>query len=824
MAARKRIRRVLVVVGLLVVVAGGLWATGWPQRIAFEWAAGRMLGAVVVVKGLTTVGAVRVDEARAYPTAKDRDADQPSIIVRDIELTYDPFTRGRVFPSVTVSEVELQTRVAAKGSEGNLEYFSSYLKPGSLQLPTRWVPQTITVNRVHGVIESVDGSFSFDGLGLEAKLDESGDIVGEARSNAFTGTWTGEGEPIELREGFFRVGTQRSSESMTITILAGLPGWLEAEGNLNIAEQDDRLNVQCGFDVCRVYGDRVAAIVSQVSPLDIEFALADFSESNVSIGFVDGRLRPPAGGVHGSVTGLRVRGAGGEIIVDSDANVSGILEDVGFGRGSLSITLRDEPPIQLKYAMDEAAGEVAIQSEFSRPEIALGDVVFAKPTLSADITLSDDLSKIVRGAISVDSPEGASGRVSGLSGTLNPLDVHGQLAGEIDLTAQAKELGAEDLYGGATFSGTVRAQENLLSGEFHATSKDIGYGDFALPYGETAATTGRWNYDLDKGLGSIEDLRATIDAGTSLASERVEIRTDPLESNGTLTISSDLQLAKNLEYVSDATGTLSGSVQFKYAGDALLADYSIESTGEQLTLPEGAAKLEQFTARMTGSYDEKLTGSGSVSAARLSIAGAIGTDVSGPARIENDILILPDLRGQALGGALAGDIRVALLEDKLPATIVLDLSDFDLVRLTDEVRPPKVKMTGTANGQATILYTAEGLKDFDVTAKSARGFTLNRDLVEEVLQQDSFRELFDSGPARKTLDKFLGPFDQRPFNSAELTMGLQDGRIRGQAVLLSEKTKDFNGLNLTVDLAIDSEALADVLRSLEEGQVLDIHR
>ncbi|MEK7794988.1 MAG: hypothetical protein AAB353_10685 [Candidatus Hydrogenedentota bacterium] len=969
MALRKRPRRALVAFALLFIAAGGLWVTGLPQRAALEWIAGRALHAVVTIEGLSTMGGIHIDRMLVYADSADRKADRPSIVIRDADLGYDllPWRNG-IFPKLAISEIQLQTRVAPNGEESNLDYFLSYLGPRDSPLPARWFPRTTSVDRVHGAIQSADGAFAFDGLGLEAALDKSGNLVAEARSNAFTGTWTGSGDPVELREGFFRVGAKRTGDSAELSILAGLPGWLEADGTITVTDPDDQLEVHSAFNVCRLYGDRVSAIVNQVMPLNIEFGMADFSQTDVTFGLAAGVMRPPNGNVRGAITGLRIHDENGELLLDSDVSITGALEGGDSGRGTLAITLNSDQPAELHYTMGETAGqatlyvprwprdtwlaamppaasgifrqanvqnaeltanfswddagyklnaalggdaprgplalsldgsgtieersftgsavavyaqgkadariatandgayaidaeiknampeawmellgatqlpedlaapltgtvsidrgmdEAIVHAKLTSSAITLGRVTFADAKMLSELTLNADLSQIQKGTAAIESPEGASLHLSDLTGKTSPLDLHGTLAGSLDLAAQAAELGLDDVYGLATLTATIDAQEELLRGEFQIVSNDLGNGDWALPYGKKVAGTGQWNFNLDSSLGVLEGMRVVVADGTTIAADRIDFRNEPLTLDGAFTVASDLQLLQDMEFVSDAEGTLSADVRFQYTGEALRAQYTITSNGERIALPKGAATLEHFAAQLTGNYDEHLAGSGQVSAAIVSVAGARGVDVSGTARIENDVLLMPDLRGSALGGSLAGDIRVELLEDGLPATIVLDLSEFDLARLTEEVKPPKVKMTGTANGHATILYTAERLKDFDVTAKSIRGFTLNRDLVEEVLQQESFRELFSSGPARKTLEKFLGPFDQRPFNSAELTMGLQDDRIRGQAVLLSEKTKDYNGLNLTVNLAIDSEALADVLRSLEDDQTLDIHR
>lgn len=65
--------------------------------------------------------------------------------------------------------------------------------------------------------------------------------------------------------------------------------------------------------------------------------------------------------------------------------------------------------------------------------------------------------------------------------------------------------------------------------------------------------------------------------------------------------------------------------------------------------------------------------------------------------------------------------------------------------------------------------------------------------------------------------KLLGDAPQRPFDSGTLSAYLTEDTIQGVAELKSEKTKAYNGLNLTVNLDMDQSALAQALRMLEES-------
>ena len=76
--------------------------------------------------------------------------------------------------------------------------------------------------------------------------------------------------------------------------------------------------------------------------------------------------------------------------------------------------------------------------------------------------------------------------------------------------------------------------------------------------------------------------------------------------------------------------------------------------------------------------------------------------------------------------------------------------------------------------------------------------------------------------AQKAMDKFLGKADQRPFDSAGMNVFLLEGSVLGVTELHSEKTDDYNGLNLVIQLDIYKPALVQSLKMLEESSLADV--
>ena len=91
-----------------------------------------------------------------------------------------------------------------------------------------------------------------------------------------------------------------------------------------------------------------------------------------------------------------------------------------------------------------------------------------------------------------------------------------------------------------------------------------------------------------------------------------------------------------------------------------------------------------------------------------------------------------------------------------------------------------------------------------------------------MMQMQDVLSGFAAKKAEKTIAKFLGKADQRPFDTAWLNVYLLDDVILGTTEMRSEKTKEYNGLNLTIQLNIDKPALVASLKLLEESNIADV--
>ena len=239
----------------------------------------------------------------------------------------------------------------------------------------------------------------------------------------------------------------------------------------------------------------------------------------------------------------------------------------------------------------------------------------------------------------------------------------------------------------------------------------------------------------------------------------------------------------------------------------------------RLVLPEDAAFMSGVKFSAEGTYDGELDGAGKVYVSELSVAGGTLRALEGDVEFRGTRLIVPSASGRLFEGWTKSRLEVGLLEENAPVSLKVEMTGLDLAVLTEEVKPPKVLLTGFFDGLLEVDYSLEGLQGMFLKVSSNENFSVNRSFVEELLQSDTFLSGAGARVAEKAMTKILGTAPQRPFDSGTLYVYLSNETIQGVAELKSEKTKAYNGLNLTVNLDMDQSALADALKMLEESAI-----
>jgi len=407
-----------------------------------------------------------------------------------------------------------------------------------------------------------------------------------------------------------------------------------------------------------------------------------------------------------------------------------------------------------------------------------------------------------------------------------PLDARGQIDSTFDLEVVAILADLPELRGECTVTGPVHIGEESIQADLSLRSDYIAYGALEAPYGTPLLASAEVALDTVKSQGAVRALSATLGEGTRIDSEILTFALSPLNIRGRIDTTSDLILLVDMGIVESVEGTLSAHEDFTYAGGTLESDWGLHLAAANLTLAGGVATMSDLSLTGTGAYDGELRGAGYMAAGEMSAAGARIRSFGGQAIFDGDAVRFPNTEAQLLGGSLAASIELGVLREGVPIHLSATFDAIDLAVLTEQVQPPKIKLTGIANGSGTFGYSLNGLSDFSLSMQSDTDFSLNREVVAELLQTDQFRQAIGAGKIEATLGKFLGSAPQRPFDSAILDLQLVPTEtdatallVEGQATLNSAKTKAYNGLNMTVNLAVDTATMAQTLKTLEEGAV-----
>jgi hypothetical protein len=395
----------------------------------------------------------------------------------------------------------------------------------------------------------------------------------------------------------------------------------------------------------------------------------------------------------------------------------------------------------------------------------------------------------------------------------------GEFTAGANLGVLGAAFGAPDLFGSSSAEGRMRIDGADAVIACVVKSDYAGLGEVLLPYGAEVTGEVEIAYDLDSATGALTQCNATIGAGTALHLTDTTFALEPLRVTGQLDLDSDLQLLVAMVWLQAAEGALRHHASFEITDEGLFADWRLDAEAAGLILAGAVGSAEDALFEATGTYEDGLDGSGTITAGKITAAGGSATDAQGPVVFEDDTMRIKGAAGALFGGTIVADIDIGVLVEKLPIDVMGTFDGADLAILTDEVQPPNTSLTGTAAGNLAARYTTDGLETFTLNASAPDGLSVNRSLVADLLQSEKLLAGIADRVVDKTMDRLLGTAPQRPFDSGRLNLYLQGGKIQGTAELLSVKTQAYNGLNLTVNLDMDQSALTAALTLLEESKL-----
>ncbi|HQL95349.1 MAG TPA: AsmA-like C-terminal region-containing protein, partial [Candidatus Hydrogenedentes bacterium] len=198
------------------------------------------------------------------------------------------------------------------------------------------------------------------------------------------------------------------------------------------------------------------------------------------------------------------------------------------------------------------------------------------------------------------------------------------------------------------------------------------------------------------------------------------------------------------------------------------------------------------------------------------VAGTRWSALAGKTRLDRGVVLLEEAAAAVFGGSVGMTGSAALVEPGMPLKADMTVSDVDLSVFTQEFKPPSVVLTGRLSGTADLLVRGGKLADLHVDLTASSGFSLNKDMVEQLLTSQYVTGMTGGKQVSDVVRDVLGDAPQRPFDAARITLGLRDGRIEGVARLESRT------LNLTMDIKADPEALLEALRAGGDGAAAEV--
>ncbi len=383
----------------------------------------------------------------------------------------------------------------------------------------------------------------------------------------------------------------------------------------------------------------------------------------------------------------------------------------------------------------------------------------------------------------------------------------------LDLEKIAEYLHLADLWGDVELEAVLRWAEGRLTGNLQALTTGLGYGGWSTPYGTPLRLTGTAAWAEDGGALRVTDLRATLGDDATLLAAGLEWDF----GDQTAVVVQNFSLETNLrpfvqkKWLDAGEGTLTANAEvlrFSSAGSA--GEIHVESHAQSLRL---AGKYGEFSG-LAGALVLKLgnetpfSGAGTWQAEAFTFGRLPFSGVRGDLRITPQEIGLESLQADLFGGRVSGTLRFGWGEGGTNAALDLGLEHIDLQRMTDALKPPLVLLDGLAGGKVQVQTTGGELSQVVVDVATSGPVWVNRATVEQILMSHYVQEATGSKTISHVVRRVIGSAEKRKFDSGILKASLEEGILKGTAIL---KSPD---LDLTVDINAEP---ATLLRLLQES-------
>lgn len=467
-----------------------------------------------------------------------------------------------------------------------------------------------------------------------------------------------------------------------------------------------------------------------------------------------------------------------------------------------------------------AAGGWTAQGTLTAPPPGWGGAALPDDwPLSLQVSLSGTAAAVT-GSLSAAFGEAARATAEKMRFVPGTGEASGDLMVETELAPWSKLAGFPDLWGALKVSAQPqRGLDGEIAVPVTVILETLGYGGWSLPYGmplvlaagvrALPAPFSLRAEGIQAALG--EDTRLLLgeaewrDGGAVLSQLLFETGLGPLVAKGWL------REAEGRAEVRCESLSLGGPDE----GVSPPVEYSAAFARLVLSVVDAALEGVAASGQLYRSPDG-WAGAGTLSAAACTVAGTRWSAIAGKTRVEKGAVLLEEVTAAVFGGSVGMTGTAALVDEGMPLKLNMTVSDVDLAVFTQEFKPPSVVLTGRIGGTADLLVRDGKLADLHVDLTASSGFSLNKDMVEQLLTSQYVTTMTGGRQVSAVIRDVLGDAPQRAFDAAVMTLALRDGRIEGVARLESRD------LNLTMDIKADPEALLEALRAGGDGASAEV--
>lgn len=434
------------------------------------------------------------------------------------------------------------------------------------------------------------------------------------------------------------------------------------------------------------------------------------------------------------------------------------------------------------------------------------------PSLNCRGSLTPDLSTATA-AGTVQLADAASVKTDSFIYDIETNRMMSDFEGTVALTAVAGSLGFNDLWGDVAAAGTFNLTDwkQLTISPLRLTSDSLGYGDYSLPYGEELVFESPVRLDMTDLSISAGPSRVAVGDGTTITADVIHVNADHAIASPTISVETDFALLVAKQFLDAADGRLKLNVEdFLYERDTVAGKVLYDCNAAHLVLPGKLADIRGLTASGSAVLPPDPENKGILQIEELKVGGSTIKQTSGSILLGEQGIILEDVKFSLFGGGVAAHASVNIFGTAFSVSVSGEVNNLDLSVFTSEFEPPSLILTGRVNGTFKAGFDMQQLTELDVDLSATDEFSINRDMVEQLLLSQYVDEMTGGKQMTRVLKSVIGDNTQRIFDSARMVLGLENGRITGYAKLESEK------LNLTVDIKADPEALLEALKTRQE--------